>query len=227
MNALHEDTAARRRRVRAGTVPPAEPATLVAPTPGAPHAAAARPAAASLPDLSRIRRSVTRAVDDAVTAPAPVPAAAAIAATALVWPAVAGWLWGPQRPAQAVWYRLLRKPRFQPPDPVIPVAWTLIDSALAWGGYRLLRRPASAARNRALGWWAFNVGMIGGWSAIFFGRRQLPAATVAAGAMVASGAAYVAEARRVDPPAAAAGVPFVAWVAFATVLTAALWRRNR
>ena len=68
---------------------------------------------------------------------------------------------------------------------------------------------------------------VGGWRALFFGRRNLPASTVAAAGMVVSGAAYVARARQVDAPAAAAGVPFVAWVGFATVLTAALWRRNR
>jgi tryptophan-rich sensory protein len=107
------------------------------------------------------------------------------------------------------------------------VAWGLIDSALAFGAWRLLRRPGSASRNRALGWWALNVAMIGGWSALFFGRRNLPAATAAAAAMVGSGAAYVAEARRVDAPAAAAGVPYVGWLAFATVLTATLWRLNR
>lgn len=159
--------------------------------------------------------------------PLPAAGAAAVAATALLWPALAGRRWGPHRLASGIWYRVLKKPRFQPPDPVIPVAWTLIDSALAFGAWRLLRAPASRHRNRALGWWAVNVAMVGGWSAIFFGRRNLPAATAAAAAMVGSGAAYVAEARAVDRPAAVAGLPFVAWVGFATVLTAAIWRRNR
>lgn len=155
------------------------------------------------------------------------PWAAALAAAALAWPALAGYRWGPQRFAQGIWYRLLRKPAFQPPDPVIPLAWTLIDCALALGAYRLLRRPPSPPRNRALGWWALNVGLIGGWSGVFFGLRSLPASTGLAAVMVGSGAAYVLEARSVDRPAAAAGVPFVGWVAFATLLTAALWRRNR
>jgi translocator protein len=157
----------------------------------------------------------------------PRPLAAGLAATALVWPALAGRRWGPQRLVPGVWYRLLHKPAFQPPDPVIPVAWTLIDSALGLGAYRLLRRPGSTARNRALAWLAVNVGLIGGWSGIFFGRRNLPASTAMAAAMIGTGAAFVAQARTVDRPAAAAGVPFVAWVAFATVLTAALWQRNR
>ena len=155
------------------------------------------------------------------------PWAAALAASALVWPAVAGRLWGPRRLVPGIWYRLLRKPAFQPPDAVIPVAWTLIDAGLAAGAYRLLRHPSSKPRNRALGWWALNVGLIGGWSGLFFGRRNLPASTAVAAAMVGTGAAYVAQAQRVDRPAAVAGVPYVGWVAFATVLTAALWRRNR
>ena len=156
----------------------------------------------------------------------PRPWAVALAVGALAWPAVAGLRWGPHKFAQGIWYRLLHKPAFQPPDAVIPVAWGLIDTALAVCAYRLLRRASSPARNRALGLWVVNVVMIGGWSAIFFGRRNLPASTVAAVAMVGTGAAYVMQARAVDRPAAAAGVPFVAWVAFATLLTAALWRKN-
>ena len=64
--------------------------------------------------------------------------------------------------------------------------------------------------------------MIGAWSRLFFGRRNLPASTVAALGMVATGAAFVQQAGQVDAPAASAGVPFVTWVGFATVLTAAL-----
>lgn len=157
----------------------------------------------------------------------PPAGAAALAATAVAWPAIAGRRWGPHGLASGIWYRLLKKPSFQPPDPVIPLAWTLIDGLLAVGAYRLLRAPRSPARTRALGWWALNVAMVGGWSALFFGRRSLPASTAAAAAMVGTGVAYVAQARSVDRPAAAAGLPFVAWLGFATVLTAALWRRNR
>ncbi len=153
--------------------------------------------------------------------------AAACAASALVWPALAARWWGPQRLRAGIWYRLLHKPSFQPPDAAIPVAWGAIESALAMGAYRLMRQPGTPERNRALGWWLLNVALIGGWSGIFFGRRNLPASTVVAAGMVATGVAYVAESRKVDRPAAFSGVPYVAWVAFATVLTAALWRRNR
>ncbi len=133
----------------------------------------------------------------------------------------------PDHPRVFVWYRLLRKPRFQPPDVSIPIAWLAIETGLAFAGYRLLRQPSSPARDRALALLAGNVVGIGGWSRLFFGGRSLPASTIAAGALGVAAAAYVNEARKADAPAAAASVPLVGWVAFATVLTAAIWRRNR
>lgn len=108
------------------------------------------------------------------------PWAAAVSSLALVWPAVAGRRWGPRRVAAGIWYRVLRKPGFQPPDGAIPVAWTLIDSALAVGAYRLLRLPSGAPRNRALAWLGLNVGLIGGWSALVL-RPSQPAGQHRAG----------------------------------------------
>ena len=133
----------------------------------------------------------------------------------------------PDHPRVFLWYRLLRQPKFKPPDIAIPLAWMAIESALAVASYRLLRRPASPARNRSLAWLAGNVVGIGAWSRLFFGSRNLPASTLGAAALVATGTAYVVEAKKADRTAAVAGVPFVAWVAFATVLTAAIWRKNR
>lgn len=210
------------------TSPPPAPAAAPLAAQGLPVPTwPARPSASDPPAALPAAAAATASSAPAGAEPLARPQAATLAAVALVWPAIAGRIWGPQRLVPGIWYRLLRKPAFQPPDVAIPIAWSLIDTALAVGAYRLLRTPASPPRNRALGWWALNVGLIGGWSGLFFGRRNLPASTAVAAGMVATGVAYVAEARRVDKPAAAAGVPYIGWVAFATVLTAALWRRNR
>jgi len=140
------------------------------------------------------------------------PVAAALAATALVAPAWVSLGDSPSRSrSNRIWYALLRKPRFNPPRAVFPVVWTLLDGALAVGAYRLARKPATPERNRALGLCAANVAMIAGWSRLFFGRHDLGAAA----------------ARPVDRPAAATAVPLVAWVAFATVLSTAVWKMNR
>jgi tryptophan-rich sensory protein len=156
------------------------------------------------------------------------PAAAALAATALVAPALASVYDNPSRSiATRVWYALLRKPRFNPPKAVFPVVWTALDGALAVGAYRLARQPSTPQRNLALGLFVANVAMITGWSRLFFGRHNLGGAAIGSAAIAATATAYVAAARPVDRPAAATGVPLVAWVTFATVLSTAVWKMNR
>lgn len=165
---------------------------------------------------------------DTISALRPAPAAL-IASTAFWLPLAlsVGANPAPSNPRTLAWYANLKKPGFKPPDAAIPMAWFALETGLAWGAYRLLRQPASPPRTRALLAWAVNAAMIGGWSRLFFRRKNLPASTVAAAAMVATGATYVAQARKVDPPAARAGVPYVGWVAFATVLTATIWAMNQ
>ncbi len=133
----------------------------------------------------------------------------------------------PQHPQVLAWYKSLRQPFFKPPDWAVPLAWAGIEAGLAMAAYRLVRAAPSAARTRALVTLGFNITMIGAWSRLFFGRRALATSTVAASAMVATGLVFVRQARRVDPVAARAGIPFVAWVGFATVLTGAIWGLNR
>ena len=69
--------------------------------------------------------------------------------------------------------------------------------------------------------------MVGGWTQLFFRQKRLGASAAASGAMVATGAAYVMAAAKVDRPAAAMGVPFVAWLGFATLLAERIWRDNQ
>ena len=132
----------------------------------------------------------------------------------------------PSHPGIRRWYRRLDKPGFTPPDAAFGAVWPVLETGLAVGGYRLLRRPAGPARNTAVGLWLLNTAMVGGWTQLFFREKKLGASAAASGAMVASGAAYVATAARVDRPAAAVGVPFVAWLGFATLLAERIWRDN-
>lgn len=152
--------------------------------------------------------------------------AAALALGAVALAGLVGALVGPRpgRPRTQSWYEALEKPPETPPAPVFGLVWPALEGLQAVAGYRLLR--GGEGRGRALTLWAFNVAMIGGWSALFFGAKRLGASTAAAGAMAASGAAFVAQAAGVDRPAAAAGAPFALWVAFATLLTGRIAARN-
>ncbi|MBY9063664.1 tryptophan-rich sensory protein [Sphingomonas yunnanensis] len=124
------------------------------------------------------------------------------------------------------WYRGLDKPDFTPPDAVFGAVWPALEAGLAVGGYRLMRRPASQRRNAAVALWLANSAMIGGWSELFFRRKQLGASAAVSGAMLASGVALVATAARVDRTAAATAVPYVGWLGLATLLAERIRRDN-
>jgi 2-polyprenyl-6-methoxyphenol hydroxylase-like FAD-dependent oxidoreductase/tryptophan-rich sensory protein len=132
----------------------------------------------------------------------------------------------PSHPGIRRWYRRLDKPGFTPPDAVFGAVWPMLETGLAVGGYRLLRRPPGVARNTAVGLWLLNTAMVGGWTQLFFREKRLGASAAASAAMVATGAAYVATAAKVDKPAAAVAVPFVAWLSFATLLADRIRRDN-
>ncbi|CAA9487837.1 MAG: hypothetical protein AVDCRST_MAG39-565 [uncultured Sphingomonadaceae bacterium] len=158
----------------------------------------------------------------------PAWAAGAIVAGVLLSSALVGRRNAPEpsHPRIDRWYHRLNRPSFTPPDPVFGAVWPAVETALGYGGYRLLRAPAGAARNAAVGLWLANSVMIGGWTELFFRRRKLGPSAAAAGAMLAGGAVYVAAAARVDRRAALAGLPFAGWLSFATLLAEEVWRRN-
>jgi tryptophan-rich sensory protein len=124
------------------------------------------------------------------------------------------------------WYHGLDKPGFTPPDAVFGAVWPVLESGLAIGGYRLLRQPESRSRNVAVGLWLANTAMVGGWTEMFFRHKRLGASAAVSATMAVSSAAYVVAADRVDRPAAAVGVPFAAWLGFATLLAESVRRRN-
>ena len=128
------------------------------------------------------------------------------------------------------WYAALEKPSFQPPATVFPIAWTLLYADLATGATVALGRlhdvdPAAAASyRRAL---ATNLVLNAGWSWTFFRWHRLGGAVVVAAGLTASSTDLARRTRAVAPRAGAALGAYPAWCGFATVLSAALWRRNR
>jgi tryptophan-rich sensory protein len=155
--------------------------------------------------------------------------AAGLATACVVTAQLVGARWNPAptHPRTALWYAGLRKPSFTPPGPVFGLAWTALDALQGYAGYRLLKAPASPARTAALGAWAMNLLGIAGFSWVLFGRKRLGEALGVSAGMVVTSSAAAATAALVDRPAAAAGLPLLAWVAFATVLQEEVWRRNR
>jgi benzodiazapine receptor len=149
------------------------------------------------------------------------------------WKALAAWLAvsflpgaaGAPFPAPA-WYRSLNRPTWSPPSWVFAPVWTALYALMgvaAWlvaGGRRDGRRGALAAFGTQLVLNAM-------WTPIFFGLRRPGLALVEIGATFVAVAATTALFLRQRLVAGVLLLPYLAWVGFATLLNAEIWRRNR
>lgn len=124
------------------------------------------------------------------------------------------------------WYRKLRKPPFQPPPAVFGPVWSTLYPMIGVAGYRVWAGPKGAERDRALKLWAAQMVTNAAWTPTFFGAKAPKPALGLVATQVATSAAFIAAARKVDKPAAWLFAPYVAWTMFATALNEEIVRRN-
>lgn len=129
------------------------------------------------------------------------------------------------------WYAGLTKPSFNPPNWAFPVAWTILYAMIALSAWRLLGvKPRNGPTLRA--WWlavaafAAQLALNAAWTPVFFSAHALGAGIVVAAAMFVMILWTIRSSWRFDRIAAWLLVPYAAWVGFATILNAALWRLN-
>ena len=128
---------------------------------------------------------------------------------------------------RSAWYARLAKPAIQPPPVAFPIAWTTLYADIAVTSARAidaLTGDEQAAYVRAL---AVNLVLNTGWSWVFFRAHRLGGAVVVAGLLAGSCVDLVRRTWHAEPRAGLALVPYAGWCTFATVLSAAIWRRNR
>jgi tryptophan-rich sensory protein len=129
------------------------------------------------------------------------------------------------------WYAGLNKPAFNPPNWVFPVAWTILYTMIAIALWRLLGAMPRSGPSRE-GWWlalaAFlvQVALNAAWTPVFFARHELGAGLVVVVALLVMVLWTIRLSWRIDRIAAWLLVPYAAWVAFASLLNAAIWRLN-
>ncbi|MDT4738689.1 TspO/MBR family protein [Bradyrhizobium sp. WYCCWR 12699] len=133
-----------------------------------------------------------------------------------------GWLIGATN-LPGEWYAGLVKPGFVPPNWAFPVAWTILYVMIAIAGWRTFRRKTSG---KAMLVWAVQLGLNFAWSPVMFTMHQIGAALVILIGLFVAIVTYIGLEISRDRLAAALFVPYAAWVAFAGVLNAAIWRMN-
>jgi benzodiazapine receptor len=121
------------------------------------------------------------------------------------------------------WYAGLRKPRFNPPNWVFGPAWTILYVLIAIAGWRIY---AAAGGGTAMAVWIAALALNFLWSPVFFGLRRPAVALVVVLALLAAIAVFVVLTWPIDRAASVLFLPYLAWVAFATILNAAVVRLN-
>ncbi|MCJ2014005.1 TspO/MBR family protein [Methylobacterium sp. J-076] len=129
------------------------------------------------------------------------------------------------------WYAGLNKPWFNPPDWVFPVAWTLLYTMIAVALWRLLgARPVTGPSREGwrLAMAAFLVQMAlnAAWTPVFFTAHAIGLGLVVVAALLVMVLWTIRLTWRFDRAAAWLLVPYAVWVAFATMLNAAVLRLN-
>ena len=135
-----------------------------------------------------------------------------------------GGLW--TAPEIPVWYRTLAKPSFNPPSWIFGPVWTTLYILMAIAAWRVTESPESPARTLGLALFVFQLALNLAWSWIFFHKHAIgPAALEVALLWLAIGATTLVF-RGVSTTAAWLMAPYWAWVTFASILNATIWRLN-
>jgi benzodiazapine receptor len=143
--------------------------------------------------------------------------------------AVAGSL--ASRPSDSNWYARLRKPRYQPPSRVFPIAWTLLYADITASSAETIDRlNAGNQRSQArayVGVLGVNLALNASWTWLFFNRHKLATSAAVAAALAVSSADLTRRAAIADRRTGLALSLYPLWCGFASVLSTHIWRLNR
>jgi benzodiazapine receptor len=124
------------------------------------------------------------------------------------------------------WYADLAKPSFNPPNAVFGSVWTVLYILMAVAAWRVWRAADRDTARGPLVLFALQLALNLGWSVVFFGLHKIGAAVATIVVLDVAILVTALAFRTVDRLAALLMAPYLAWVAFATVLNVAVWRLN-
>ena len=134
---------------------------------------------------------------------------------------VAGQLFKP-----GAWYAALEKPAFNPPAWLFAPVWTVLYIAMGVAAWRVWCLPASADRKHALTQFGVQLTLNAAWTPVFFGAQSLGGGLAVIVLLFFAIAATIQRFHPLDKPSAWLLAPYLAWVAFATLLNVALLAMN-
>jgi len=121
------------------------------------------------------------------------------------------------------WYQSLVKPSFNPPNWIFAPVWSILYVTIGFTGARtfLDHRDTTAMR-----FWVAQMIFNFAWSPLFFGFREIAMALIVIIALLISIVGFIVVSRKKDAVSALLFVPYLAWVAFATLLNTSIFLMN-
>ena len=124
------------------------------------------------------------------------------------------------------WYQALKQPAWKPPDWAFGPAWTIIYACSALGGAKAWLAGDAAGRRAVVLAFAINGVLNVVWSLLFFRLHRPDWALMEVGLLWLSVLALVIVCGRRSREAGLWLLPYLAWVAFAATLNAAVVQLN-
>src|SRR5918993_1887019 len=124
------------------------------------------------------------------------------------------------------WFDALVKPPFMPPGWVFGTAWTTLYTLMGLALAIVLATPPFERRRNALILFFGQLALNFSWSPIFFAGHDITLAKVVIFVMAAIAAAAAGQFWRIRPLAGALMIPYLGWLIFAAMLTAAIENVN-
>ena len=147
----------------------------------------------------------------------------AFVALCLVISAIGGWI---TAGSVGTWYQTLQKPVFNPPNWIFGPVWTALYILMGIAAWRVWRTTVRDTARAPLAVFALQLAVNLGWSVTFFGFRNLGLAVAVILILDLLVLATALMFRRIDRLAAMLLWPYLAWIAFATMLNITIWRLN-
>ncbi len=126
-----------------------------------------------------------------------------------------------------MWYRRLRKPKWNPPNWAFGPAWTIILGLAAWAGVLAWTRAPDTASHWRIGLlFGANIVLHMAWSPLFFNLKRPDWALIEVPFLWLSILALIIALAPISTLAAALLAPYLAWVSFAAFLNLTIVRLN-
>ena len=133
------------------------------------------------------------------------------------------------RASITTWYPTLVKPSFNPPNWIFAPVWTSlyvmmgVAAGLIWNQITTQK----AAVTKALQFFTIQLVLNALWSYLFFGLHNLMLATIEVVLLWLMIFETYSQFAKINKTASYLLLPYLAWVSFASVLTASIWWLNR